>query len=85
METFKLAKRAAALEVSRRLHLIGELNDNLMPNERCLPEHDLKILLPLWENEETTDAKSGTKSKVRSFPLLVSNFDQCPTSFLGTL
>lgn len=71
MNNLRLAKRAAALEMCKRLHEIGELNDYLMPNEKFLADTDLKLMLPLWEEEGASEVKPGTAKRVRSYPLHV--------------
>lgn len=70
MANIRIAKRAAALEMCIRLHKIGELNDYLLPNEKVLAEEDLKIMLPLWEEEDpASEVKPGTSKRIRSYPL----------------
>lgn len=83
MGTLKIAKRAAALEVCKRLHEVGELNDYLMPNEKCLEEKDMEELLPLWKKEDEaavagSTAKPGTKGRIRPYPYPVPLcFEDC--------
>lgn len=73
MINLRLAKRAAALEMCKRLHQIGELNDYLVPNEKCLEEKDMRLLLPLWENEDLkpSESKTGTAKKTRDYQIIV--------------
>lgn len=74
MPSLKSAKRAAALELCKRLHQEGELNDHLMPNEKCLQEEDMSELLPLWEKEDQdsgSEHKAGTTKRTRPYKLQV--------------
>lgn len=76
MGNIKLAKRAAALEVCKQLHQCGEFDDYLMPNIKGLPDEDLTVLLPLWEDEQfsANAPKTGTTNRARLYQLLVSSF-----------
>lgn len=72
MENLRIAKRAAALEMCKRLHQYGELNDYLLPNEKFLAPADMKLVLPLWEEEVSGSvAKPGTAKRIRSYPIHV--------------
>lgn len=79
MANLKVAKRAAALEMCKTLHQVGELNDNLLPNTKYLEESDMNDLLPLWESEEQgSEAKSGTNKRTRPYQLKTpASFEDC--------
>ena len=52
-----LAKMAAALEACKKLHEIGELDDNLLP-VRSLPDEESEL-----EDEDEDEGVSGKKRK----------------------
>jgi endoribonuclease Dicer len=52
MKSKKMAKRAAALEMCKRLHELGELNEHLLPVEHENPIEACAELFSLYEEEE---------------------------------
>lgn len=72
------AKRAAAVEVIKRLHQIGELSDRLLPKVAEETECDFEHFFPHWpKKEDTTDSssknspKDGTKKSIREHEIVV--------------
>jgi endoribonuclease Dicer len=52
MPSKKMAKRAVALETCKRLHQLGELNENLLPVEHKDTVEACAELFPLYKEEE---------------------------------
>jgi len=51
MKSKKMAKRAVALETCKRLHELGELNENLLPVEHENPVESCAELFTLYQEE----------------------------------
>ncbi|KAJ9599534.1 hypothetical protein L9F63_010006, partial [Diploptera punctata] len=70
MPTKKLAKRAVALEACKRLHKIGELNDNLLPVGSKCEELDSAHLFPFFNNNNDNIeqvAPRGSKKRKQAY------------------
>ena len=79
MKFLKSAKRSAALQTCKKLHLSGELNDYFKPNKKYLSQDDLNELLPLWEKNDKADAnqhKPGTTKRTYTYKVHVCKFLQ---------
>jgi endoribonuclease Dicer len=55
MKSKKMAKRAAALFMCKRLHELGELNEHLLPVEHENPLEACAELFSLYEDKEETE------------------------------
>lgn len=81
METKRYAKMAAALETCKRLHQMGELDDNLLPVKRTLA----LLEEPEEEAEQPGVPKPGTKKRRRVYPKRVCRlFREVPLAGPGT-
>jgi hypothetical protein len=66
MPSKKLAKRAAALETCKRLHQMGQLNENLLPVEHeDMSKETCSELFPLYQEEieESVPQRGSSKRK----------------------
>jgi hypothetical protein len=63
MDSKKMAKRAAALETCKRLHELGELNENLLPVEHEYPIEACAELFPMYREETENDVPQRGSSK----------------------
>ena len=76
MPTKKLAKRAAALEACKRLHQVGELNNNLLPVGSKCKELDSSELFPLFDLADNIKVEGqsprGSKKRKQVYPKQVS-------------
>jgi endoribonuclease Dicer len=65
MKSKKMAKRAAALEMCKRLHQLGELNEHLLPVEHENPIEACAELFPLYreDTEDNVPQPGSTKRK----------------------
>ena len=63
MPSKKLAKRAAALETCKRLHQLGELDENLLPAEHKDPTETCSELFPLYKEETEGDMPQRGSNK----------------------
>lgn len=67
------AKRAAALEVCKRLHKCGELTNHLLPrNEIVNIEEDHDYLFKHWVAKDIETSQQGTKKCPLSHNIVVS-------------
>lgn len=69
MHNLKNAKRVAALEACKRLHIMGELDDHLLPKKHNVLHENVDFLFTHVPKEK--DPKAGTVSKRRHHPMQV--------------
>lgn len=77
MKSKKMAKRAAALETCKRLHQLGELDENLLPAEHKDPTETCSELFPLYKEETEGDMPQRGSNKrkeqyKKEFPVTLS-------------
>ena len=65
MPSKKMAKRAAALETCKRLHQLGELNEQLLPLQYEDPIEACSELFPLYKEETGDNVPQRGSSKRR--------------------
>jgi endoribonuclease Dicer len=80
MATKKSAKRAVALETCKQLHMLGLLDEHLLPCGTESPLLDSRDLFPLYVDEQGGDPQPGTRKRKKRYHKAVSQSEFCTVS-----